>query len=100
MDVDIRKGMPDPHVGKEEFRKRFFARFYDPAFTPIRDDLDRAMEIAWKAYEDGRKAPRTRAAGEGFADPNINFRKNGGRRTKRYRRPLPGIKIDLCRRMF
>ena len=31
MDVDIRKGMPDPHVGKEEFRKRFFAQFYDPA---------------------------------------------------------------------
>lgn len=73
MDVDIRKGMPDPHVGKEEFRKRFFARFYDPAFTPIRDDLDRAMEIAWRAYEAGRKAPQTRAAGEGFVDPQYQL---------------------------
>src|SRR6185503_8668366 len=30
--------------------------------------------------------------------PNINFRKNGGRRTKQYRRPLLAKKIDLCRR--
>jgi multimeric flavodoxin WrbA len=73
MNTDIRKGMPDPHIGKEEFRKRFFGRFYDPAFIPIRDDLERTMEIAWKAYEESRKAPRTRVAGEGFADPEYQL---------------------------
>ena len=73
MSTDIRKGMPDPHIGKEEFRRRFFGRFYDPAFMPIRDDLERTMEIAWKAYEESRKAPRTRAAGKEFADPDYQL---------------------------
>ena len=67
--MDIRKGMPDPHIGEDEFRTRFLSRFYDPAFTPIVENLERAADIAWEAYEATRKAPRTRAAGEGFADP-------------------------------
>ncbi len=46
MDVDIRKGMPNPHIDKEEFRQRFFAQFYDPAFAAIGEELERAFEIA------------------------------------------------------
>jgi multimeric flavodoxin WrbA len=65
----VRKGMPDPHLDKGEFKARFLANFYDPAFRGLAPELDRLVEIAWAAYEDGRKAPRTRPAGPGFADP-------------------------------
>ena len=71
--MDIRKGMPDPHICEDEFRTRFLSRFYDPAFTPIVENLERAADIAWEAYEATRKAPRTRAAGEGFADPGYRL---------------------------
>ena len=73
MDVDIRKGMPNPHIDKEEFRQRFFAQFYDPAFAAIGEELERAFEIAWQAYEESRKAPRTRAAGERFDDADFQL---------------------------
>lgn len=73
MDVDIRKGMPNPHIDKEEFRQRFFAQFYDPAFAAIGEELERAFEIAWQAYEESRKAPRTRAAGEKFDDGDFQL---------------------------
>jgi multimeric flavodoxin WrbA len=73
MDADIRKGMPDPAIDRQEFRARFLKRFYDPAFTPIAEDLERATEIAWQNYQASRKSPRTRAAEEGFADPNYQL---------------------------
>jgi hypothetical protein len=64
MTADVRKGMPDTRLSMEEFRKRFLARFYDPAFAPMADDLERIMGIAWEAYQAGRKAPITVAAGD------------------------------------
>lgn len=73
MDADVRKGMPDPRLSKEEFRNRFFARFYDPAFAPMEDDLETIMSVAWEAYQAGRKAPVTVPAGDGFADPNYQL---------------------------
>jgi multimeric flavodoxin WrbA len=54
---------------KEEFRQRFMQRFYDPAFDDVQDELERVVEKAWDGYEHYRKSPRTRPAGEGFADP-------------------------------
>lgn len=45
-------------------------RFADPAFATERVSLDRLEAIAWQAYEEGRKAPVTRPAGHGFADPS------------------------------
>src|SRR5687768_4085177 len=54
---------------KEQFRARFFARFYDPAFEEVSDALDLVFEKAWDGYHAYRKSPRTRMAGEGFADP-------------------------------
>jgi hypothetical protein len=69
MTVDVRKGMPDPHLARDAFRARFFDAFADPAFDVLAPELKQAFEIAWQAYEDARKAPRTRPAGEGFADP-------------------------------
>ena len=54
---------------KDEFRRRFMQRFYDPAFDTVRDELDRVCEQAWDGYIKYRKSPRTRPGGEGFADP-------------------------------
>ena len=71
--ADVRTGMPNPRLGREAFRQKFFAQFYDPAFAPMRAELERACDIAWGAYEAGRKAPRTRKAGPEFADPNYEL---------------------------
>jgi multimeric flavodoxin WrbA len=64
-----RKGMPDPSLEEMAFRSRFMSRFTDPAFEPLRPELDRIATAAWDAYSHHRKAPRTRPAGAGFADP-------------------------------
>jgi multimeric flavodoxin WrbA len=61
----------DPYVPltKEQFRERFFARFYDPAFDAVRPELDKVFEKAWDGYIVYRKSPRQQPAGPGFADP-------------------------------
>ena len=69
MTMDPRKGMPDPHLTKDVFKSRFFASHSDPAFDTLALELGQAFEVAWQAYEDARKAPRTRPAGSGFTDP-------------------------------
>jgi multimeric flavodoxin WrbA len=68
-----RKGMPDPKLDEAAFRSRFAERFADPAFAAERTALDRLATIAWEAYADGRKAPVTRKAGPGFADPDYDL---------------------------
>jgi multimeric flavodoxin WrbA len=54
---------------KAQFRERFMARFYDPAFEPLAGELEKVFEAAWSGYIEYRKSPRTAPAGEGFADP-------------------------------
>ena len=66
----IRKGQAPPPLARAEFGKRFQLRFYDPAFEAERDAISRLEEIAWRAHEEGRKAPVTKPAGRGFADPS------------------------------
>jgi len=56
-------------LSKDEFRRRFMQRFYDPAFDRVREELDRVFEQAWDGYHIYRKSPRTRPAGDGFQDP-------------------------------
>lgn len=58
---------------KEQFRERFFARFYDPAFDTVRPELEKVCEVAWDGYIVYRKSPRKRPAGEGFADPEFQL---------------------------
>jgi multimeric flavodoxin WrbA len=73
MPPPIRKGQaPAPHP-REEFRRRFLQDFFDPAYDAERESISRLEAIAWKAYEDGRKAPRTRKAGPEFADPDYDL---------------------------
>ena len=69
----VRKLEPYVLLTKEQFRERFFARFYDPAFDAVRAELDKVCDVAWDGYVNYRKAPRTRAAGPGYADPTYEL---------------------------
>jgi hypothetical protein len=70
--------MPSPNVRRQgewvpltkaQFRERFYARFYDPAFDAVATELERVFEQAWDGYDVYRKSPRTQPAGAGYADP-------------------------------
>jgi hypothetical protein len=65
----IRKGQAPAALTRAEFHERFATRFYDPAYAVESDAIARLEEIAWGAVQEGRKAPVTRPAGRGFADP-------------------------------
>ncbi|MGH6647292.1 flavodoxin family protein [Aquabacterium sp.] len=67
--IDIRQGQTGEHLSREVFHERFMVRYMDPAYAAEAEAIARLEEIAWQAYQDGRKAPITRAAGPGFADP-------------------------------
>jgi multimeric flavodoxin WrbA len=71
--VNIRKEMPDVQLTREQFKQRFRQRFADPAFAALQAEIDRLADVAWGAYDDSRKAPRTRRAGAGFADPDYEL---------------------------
>jgi multimeric flavodoxin WrbA len=71
--LEPRKGMPDPHLDKAEYRRRFLSQFQDPAFSPLAAELDKLAEAAWDAYSDHRKSPWTRKAGAGFHDPDYDL---------------------------
>ena len=76
-DVTVRKGMPSTQLDKSEFKKRFLTQFYDPAFQPLINELDKIAEVAWDGYDSYRKAPRTVKAGNGFPIPTTIFRSSG-----------------------
>lgn len=54
---------------REQFRERFFAKFYDPAYEAVAAELERVFEKAWDGYRGYRKSPRKQPAGAGYADP-------------------------------
>lgn len=64
-----RTGQSPPELTRRDFSERFRRRFYDPAFRAEDAAIERLEAIAWQAMKDGRKAPITRPAGQGFADP-------------------------------
>jgi multimeric flavodoxin WrbA len=68
--LEIRKGQAPGRLGRAEFGLRFRASFIDPAYRVEDQSLARLEEIAWQAYDDGRKAPYTQKAGPGHADPD------------------------------
>ena len=73
MTIDVRKGQGDVKLSRDEFERRLRERFVDPAFATASTEVDRVVEIAWKAYDDYRKSPRQRKAGPGFADPEFEL---------------------------
>ena len=59
-------------MDRETFHRHFELRFYDPAFDAERESIARLEAIAWDAFHEGRKSPKTRPAGPGFADPSYD----------------------------
>jgi len=72
-DIDVRKGMPSTKLDREEFDNRFRSRFTDPSFEALEAEISALSAAAWDGYTNGRKAPRTRKAGLGFADPDYDL---------------------------
>ncbi|HTU11813.1 MAG TPA: flavodoxin family protein [Allosphingosinicella sp.] len=68
-----RKGMPEVKLDEAEYKRRFRAQYTDPAFDSLQTELERIADAAWDGYRNGRKAPRTRKAGEGYDDPDYDL---------------------------
>jgi len=47
--------MPSPELDRTTFETRFRSRFADPAFDPLRDEIDRLAAAAWDGYIGGSK---------------------------------------------
>jgi multimeric flavodoxin WrbA len=71
--TEIRKGQAPAVLSRSEFHRRFIESFMDPAFRAEDEAISRVEAIAWGAYEEGRKAPITRKAGPGYADPDYDL---------------------------
>src|SRR5262245_29232660 len=71
--IKVRRGMPSVQITKDEFSKRVRERFYDPEFDGVKGAIDQIIAVAWKAYDEYHKSPRTRRAGAGFADPDFHL---------------------------
>ena len=67
--IEIRKGQASPTLSRQVFGERYRAGFVDPAYATEKEAIARLEDIAWLAYDEGRKAPLTRPAGAGYADP-------------------------------
>jgi multimeric flavodoxin WrbA len=71
--TEVRKGQAPGQLSRAEFGERYQASFRDPAFQAEKPALARIEEIAWLAYKAERKAPVTRKAGPGYADPGYDL---------------------------
>lgn len=71
--IKIRKGQAPAVLSRDAFHDRFMQSFVDPAFRDEDEALARLAALAWDAYQEGRKAPHTRKAGKGFADPDYEL---------------------------
>ena len=71
--VRVRKGMPSVALTKAQFTARLRERFFDPAFDPLQTEIGKIIAAAWDGYHGYRKAPRTRKAGRGYADPHYDL---------------------------
>jgi multimeric flavodoxin WrbA len=71
--TEVRKGQAPPMLERAEFHERFMQSYRDPAFQAEAEALGRIEIIAWEAYQESRKAPVTRKAGPGYADPDYEL---------------------------
>ena len=68
-----RQGQAPAPLARVEFHLQFIRSFADPTFDAVRGALVQVEEVAWKNYQDGRKAPVTQKAGPGFLDPDYDL---------------------------
>src|SRR5688572_24690261 len=73
MTVDVRKGQGNVKLTRDEFERRLRERFYDPEFQKVEEQIAGVIDVAWKAYDEYHKSPRTRKAGPGFANPDFDL---------------------------
>jgi multimeric flavodoxin WrbA len=73
MAIHVRKGQGDVKLTRAEFERRLRERFFDPEFETVGRELAAVVEVAWRAYDEYHKSPRTRKAGPGFADPEFEL---------------------------
>jgi predicted AAA+ superfamily ATPase/multimeric flavodoxin WrbA len=71
--IRIVEGQESVALTKRRFLERFRARFYDPAFAAAGAEIDALAAVAWEAYDEYRKSPRTARAGRDFADPEYEL---------------------------
>jgi multimeric flavodoxin WrbA len=71
--TQIRKGQAPDMLDRAAFHECFMQSYFDPAYQAEAHAIARLEEIAWQAYQQGRKAPRTAKAGPGFADPDYDL---------------------------
>jgi len=64
----VRTGQGGAPLSRDEFERRFRARFADPAFADKGSAIRTLVDVAWDAYDEARKSPRTRRAGDDFFD--------------------------------
>ena len=69
----VRTGQAPAVLSRKVFHERFLQSFMDPAFKPETEALARLETVAWDAYIEGRKAPVTRKADPGYADPGYDL---------------------------
>jgi multimeric flavodoxin WrbA len=69
----VRTGQGEVKLSREEFTRRLSERFYDPLFDGVKTEIDQVIEVAWKAYDEYHKSPRTRKAGPEFQDPDFDL---------------------------
>ncbi|MBI2187756.1 MAG: NAD(P)H-dependent oxidoreductase [Acidobacteria bacterium] len=73
MTIAIRKGQGSVKLTREQFERRLRERFFDPAFQAVDRQIADVVSVAWKAYDEYHKSPRTRNAGPGFANPEVEL---------------------------
>lgn len=71
--IEIRKGMPNVQLNREEFEQRFRDRFFDPAFAKHEAALKDIIETAWDGYDIYRKNPVKGKAGDGYENPEAQL---------------------------
>ena len=71
--IEIRKGQAPDMLEREAFGERFRGQFFDPSFDEERDAIARLEAIAWRNYDESRKAPKTMKAGPEFSDPDYDL---------------------------
>jgi hypothetical protein len=74
------EGQVADYIARDEFRRRFEANFFDPAFARERDAIKRLEAIAWDGYKNSRKAPITRRRAGDSPIPITTSPSNGDRR--------------------
>ena len=71
--TEPRKGQPSVQLSRAGIRTPAARAILRSRLRARDADVTRIVEVAWEAYDEYRKSPRTRRAGAGFADPDYEL---------------------------